>query len=76
MENQLDPVSFLMYQFVLLYNVLVEPEIIGLPSDLVATEGQSFTFPSHVTGKPEPDVYWYLNSKYVCVGVCSALKGI
>ncbi|XP_065904644.1 receptor-type tyrosine-protein phosphatase S-like isoform X2 [Dysidea avara] len=40
-----------------------EPEIIGLPKDLVATEGQSYTFPYHVTGKPAPDVYWYLNSK-------------
>ena len=40
-----------------------EPEIIGLPSVLAAVEGQSFSFPSHVTGKPVPDVYWYLNSR-------------
>ena len=40
-----------------------EPEIIGLPNKLAAVEGQSFTFPSHATGKPVPDVYWYLNSR-------------
>ena len=40
-----------------------EPEIIGLPSKLAAIEGQTFSFPSHVTGKPAPDVYWYLNSR-------------
>ena len=40
-----------------------EPEIVGLPSVLTAGEGQSFSFPSHVTGKPVPDVYWYLNSR-------------
>ena len=40
-----------------------KPEIIGLPSKLAALEGQSFSFPSHVTGKPVPDVYWYLNSR-------------
>ena len=40
-----------------------KPEIIGLPSKLAAVEGQSFSFPSHVNGKPEPDVYWYLNSR-------------
>ena len=40
-----------------------EPEIIGLPSVVTAVEGQSFSFPSHVTGKPVPDVYWYLNSR-------------
>ena len=39
------------------------PEIIGLPSKLAAVEGQAFSFPSHVTGKPVPDVYWYLNSR-------------
>ena len=42
-----------------------KPEIIGLPSKLAAVEGQRFTFPSHVTGKPVPSVYWYLNSRYV-----------
>ena len=41
------------------------PEIIGLPSELTANEGETFTFPSHVTGKPVPDVYWYLNFRYV-----------
>ena len=40
-----------------------KPEIIGLSSKLAAIEGQSFSFPSHVTGKPVPDVYWYLNSR-------------
>lgn len=45
------------------YTHLDEPEIIGLPNELLATDGQSFTFPSHVTGKPVPDVYWYLNSR-------------
>ena len=61
---------------------LVEPEVVGLPKELVATEGQSFTFPSHVTGKPEPDVYWYLNSKYVVVyvittyGQCAYIQSI
>ena len=40
-----------------------EPKIIGLPAELRAIEGQSFSFPSHVTGKPAPDVYWYLNSR-------------
>ena len=40
-----------------------EPEIIGLPSKLAAVEGQEFSFPSHVTGKPAPNVYWYLNSR-------------
>ena len=42
-----------------------KPEIIGLPSELTANEGGTFTFPSHVTGKPLPDVYWYLNFRYV-----------
>ena len=54
------------YQF-LLYDIngfyVDEPEIIGLPSELRAIEGQTFSFPSHVTGKPVPDVYWYLNSR-------------
>ena len=40
-----------------------EPEIIGLPNELRAIEEQTFSFPSHVTGKPAPDVYWYLNSR-------------
>ena len=40
-----------------------QPEIIGLPSELATVERQKFTFPSHVTGKPVPDVYWYLGSR-------------
>ena len=40
-----------------------QPEIIGLPDVLTAVEKQRFSFPSHVTGKPVPNVYWYLNSR-------------
>ena len=39
------------------------PEVIRLPSKLAAVEGQEFSFPSHVTGKPVPAVYWYLNGR-------------
>ena len=54
----------LLQVYVLRININVdEPEIIGLPSELTAVEGQTFSFPSHVTGKPVPDVYWYLNSR-------------
>jgi len=53
------------YSSFICFCATVEPEVVGLPKELVATEGQSFTFPSRVTGKPEPDVYWYLNNKYV-----------